>query len=895
MSKKSWLKKARLTENDQQQEAPPKDGASSIEATPEAALIELVESTKIDLRETSVISRRGSVWEVAVIAEGWSKNDRYYSREALERSIPLWEGKDVCAYGYDPDNRNHVPEAIERKHPDGTFLNKVGFLKNVRGVVDESSGRYELVADFICTKADLRQELVETLEAKGQMPGFSIHAEGEFRPGVVAGRSGIVVTEITETKELTLVSNPAAKGRGLRLVAGQDTNPKENEEMKKLRQFLAGRLSAKQPKVLAEAMTATVAQMDDKAVCTAVAECLRESDGKMMKKALDALNDGNVERAQMVLELAVEMMEPEETKPEPPIDELVMGEQAPALVAVAATSATTTESTRISESERRIQAYEQRAALRDSKATLNARLAEAKLPKVAEDQLREQFTGVFEEAHLDKAIERANKLLAVNAGGDAQIERGSVAESRNPHLVVLVESDDKFKYSMDLLMDVDYKHLHESDPALYKEYKALDDPRRRKSIKRLYQEASGDWECRHIGGTSMRESVSNTTFSKALGDSINLKLQQDFERGEQQDWRGWIEEENLENLNSQKRVFIGGLGELPDVAEGADYTDLGEPIEYDATYSLSKKGGIVEVTEEAIINDRTGFITNIPRKLREAALESEDKLAFGLTAGYTLAGGINAALSYDNVAHYAAAHFNYSTDALSHAAFVAARARLRKTRIMSTEAVLDAAIANGSATSMTITAANKAIRKGMYAQIETEYVLITNVSGVTITIQRGMLGTTAAAHADESKVYVTSGVLRLNSNGANGPAFYAVVPTDLEGTLDAILGSEKVPGGNNNDFNFLKSQYDQGLIKKVVVDPSFLGGSPKAWFLCAPWQVANGLVFGYYNGMRAPQLVNQTNEQVGRCFAADVQSFKVKHRIGGVASFHQGRTGNIVP
>lgn len=887
----SKRQKVRLTESEQQEAPQNDDGASSIEA-PEStpADVVLVESVRLSLLEDATISRRGSVWEVVIISEGWSKNDRYYSREALERSIPLWEDQVVCAYGYDPDRRNHVPEAVERRLPEGTYLNKIGFLRGVHGRLDEA-GRYELVAEFVCTKADVRQELVETLDAKGRLPGFSIHADGDARPGVVGGRSGIVVTEITETKELTLVTHPAAKGRALRLVAGQDTN-KENEEMKKLRQFLAARLSAKQPKALAEAMTATVDRMEDKAVLEAVAQSLRESgsDIKMMQKALDALNDGNIERASMVLELAIEMIggaEPE-AETETPADDPVMVEQAPASAVTEAV---------MTEAERRIQAYEQRAALREAKATLSARLAEAKLPKLAEDQLREEFGNrVFNEAELDKAIERVNRLLAINGGGDAQIERATVTEAarRNPHATVLIESDDKFQLSMNLLMGYDYKHLHESDPALYAEYKALDDPRRKRSIKRLYQEASGDWDCVHIGGTSMRESVNNTTFSKALGDSVNLKLQQDFERQEQPAWRGWIEEENVDNLNAQKRVFIGGIGELPDVAEGGDYTDLGEPIEFEGGYSLTKKGGIVEVTEEAIINDRTSFITNIPRKLREAALESEDKLAYGLTCGYTLAGGINAMVSYDGEPHYDASHFNYATAALSHANFLAARQRLRKTRVLATVAELDEAVATDDATTIVIKAANKSIRKGMYLRIDSEWMLVTSVSTVTIGVQRGMLGSVAATHADNSKVYVSSGLLRLSTNGETLPAFYAIVPTDLEATLEAILMSEKVPGGAANDYNMLRTQYQQGLIKPVVVDPSFLGGSDKSWFLAAPWQVSAGIVVGYYGGQRAPQLINQTNEQVGRCFAADVQSFKIKHRIGGAALFHEGRTGNIV-
>lgn len=875
MSKRDWPKKAGLTENDESQEAPPaQDGASSHE----------VEITRAELRETSTISRRGHHWQVIVIQEGWSKNDRYYTREALERSIPLWEGQDVCAYGYDPNNRNHVPEHIVERHPDGTYLNKVGFLKGVRGQVRE--GRYELVADFICTKADLRQELVETLEFQGRLPGFSIHAEGDTMPGVRDGRRGIVVTSITETKELTLVTHPAAGGQAFSLVAAMQNNNKEREEMDKLRKFLAGRLSARQPKTLAEAMTATVNAMDDKSVIRALAESLKEMDGgKYMQKALDALDAGELDRAKMVLELAIEMATPDEP-PSPPemasADEEPVYEQAPvpATVSEASVNRTLLE---------QLQGFEKRAALRECKALLNAKLAEAKLPKVAEDQLREQFGDrEFRESELDKAIQGVNKLLAINAGGEARIERMSEAVRSNPNVQVLMESSEKAQLAVNILVGYDYSHLRESNPALYAQYKAQDG-RRTKSIRKIYEDASGDYGCNRIGRSALNEAVSNTTFSNLLGDAFNLKLAQDFERAdESQPWRNWFEEANFENLNAMKPSAVGGIGALPAVAEAADYTDLGEPIEISDTFSLEKKGGYVVVTEEAIINDRTGFIMSIPRKLREAAMENEDLLAYRTSIGWN-GSAINGENSYDSIPFFDAKHFNYSTGALSHSELVLARSRQRKTRVPATTAILDnGGTLSNNATSVPITAANKAIRKDMILRVDSEKMLVTAVSGVTLTVIRGYDGTTAATHADASVLYFSSGVARWDGS------LYIVAPTELEGTLLAILNSEMVAGGNNNDYNFLRTQALQGKLVPVVVDSTYLCGDVTNWYTFMPWQVIAGHQFGYYNGQRAPQLINETNEQVGQVFMADTNRYKVKHRIGAIKFLHEGSTGNIV-
>lgn len=877
MSKKHWPKRGRLTENDDAKEAPQNDGASSVEVT----LGDVLEATRLDLRETSSVSRRGHHWQVVVIQEGWSKNNRFYTREALERSIPLWENQDVCAYGYDPSNRNHVPGTIETKHPDGTFLNKVGFLKNVRGQVVE--GRYELVADFICTKAELRAELVETLEAEGRLPGFSIHAEGERMSGVREGRSGPVVTEITETKELTLVSNPAAGGRAIKLVAALETN-KENKEMKKLRQFLAGRLSAKQPKALAEAMTATVEGMDDKAVVRTVAESLKEMDGgKYMKKALDALNAEDVPRAVMVLELAIEMLEPEtapveEKKPE---DEPVfVAEQAPAASASAA----------VTESERQMAEFLKRAAIRESQSILKERLAEAKLPKVAEDQIREQFAGgAFQESDLEKAIERANKLLAVNAGGDALIEsRGS----RTPRAQVLVESVDNFNACLALMVGYEPEaddSLTESEKQMYKNLKGCPQT---KSIRRLYQDASGDDNFTRVGKSALNEAVTNTTFSQSLGSAVTLKLTQDFNREEAAPWMPFIQEVENENLLAQERIAIGGIGMLPTVAEAADYTDIGQPVEYKDTYSLAKYGGYYSVTMEAVLNDRIGLISALPQKIRDAALEARDTLAYKLVTG-AVGGTINGDLSYDGVAHYSANHGNYATSAISSAAIAAARVQQRKTRVVAVETALDDATDVNTSDTAFVVDSVTGIRPGMYARIDAEYVLVSavNTGTKTLTVVRAQLGTTAAAHLDNAKIFATSGVVR---RLANPVLMYVIVPSELEDAALVALSSQFLPGSPNNDVNTVYADYQAGRIKLVSVDASYLGGDTTNWYTASPWQVLNGLEFGYLGGNKVPTLINETQEQVGQVFLADTMRFKARYFIGGTNFFHEGRTGNIV-
>ena len=220
----------------------------------------------LEIKEHTQIQRKGSIWEVTVLVEGWSLNGRYYPRECLQEAQKIWEGARVYAYGWDPTGKHHqldhVPPHIEREFPEGTYLNEVGFLKGVNLVIE--SGRGRLKAQFCVTKDSTRDALLKTEEMGGQLPGFSIHGNGELQRGIAEGREGLIVTRITKRKELTIVSEPAAGGRFERLVASLQQNREDKKEMKheKLRQFLAEHL----PKSLREG----VQKMDAPSVLEAV-------------------------------------------------------------------------------------------------------------------------------------------------------------------------------------------------------------------------------------------------------------------------------------------------------------------------------------------------------------------------------------------------------------------------------------------------------------------------------------------------------------------------------------------------------------------------------------------------------------------------------------------------
>lgn len=647
--------------------------------------------------------------------------------------------------------------------------------------------------------------------------------------------------------------------------------------LKELRQHVASRL----PK----AMAGVVESMEPSQVIEAAAEQLKEMDSAMVELALEFLKNDKTEEAAMVLgRILGGSKEPaDDASHEMPEQ---MGEQHQAANAVA--------EGRAQKNVRRGDDLEHKIAVMECREVLKESLLESDLPDLAKQQLRAQFGGqVFTESELTKAIKDKRELLSIGAGGKAEMEPVTESIKRHPQVQVLAESADKFQACMDLFMNFDWRNannLTESEKDLYR---TLEGTPQTRSIKRLYQEGSGDWEMQKIGSRgSLTEAVNNTTFSNSLGKSITLVLQHDFANMPQADWQGFVREVDGATLLQRDRVIQGGIGMLPTVAEGGTYQDLGQPAEYASNYSLEKRGGYIEITEEAILNDRIDFIRSIPNKLRNAALEAEKALVYKALIGNLGGSGINSDTSYDSVAHYAAAHDNYSTTALSNAGLVNAKLLTKRQMVFATETALnDATDINSSDASVVVDDAT-GIRAGMYIRMGSEWMEVTDVSSNTLTVVRGARGSTAASHSDNDPVFSYSGMLPWESNG--GFSMFVIVPTELEDEAYVALASQFLPGGGNNDVNTLKRDFDAGRIQVVSVDSIYLGGDVNNWYTAVPWQVAPGLEFGYLSGSRVPQLINQTQDQVGQVFLADTMRFKVKHRIGANNMFHEGRTGHIV-
>ncbi|WP_058642043.1 phage major capsid protein [Pseudacidovorax intermedius] len=284
----------------------------------------------------------------------------------------------------------------------------------------------------------------------------------------------------------------------------------------------------------------------------------------------------------------------------------------------------------------------------------------SKLPQLAKDRLAANFAGMerFTEAQVDDAIKSEGEYLA------RFTESGSVRVPAFGN----IEVGDRSAQIKDML-DAFFDPAHK-------------DHRNIQSFREAYVEITGD---RRVTGRIencdlsrlseslgiMRESVSSSTFSAALGDSITRRMQALYLGMVDLDtWKKVATWGPVNDFRTQERIRIGGYGNLPAVAQGGTYQPLTTPGDDKATYAVTKRGGTEDVTLEAIKNDDVQALRRIPLELALAAKNTLYEFVFDFyRANPTI---------YDTKALYHADHGNLFTAALSAAEFVAHRLAMQK-------------------------------------------------------------------------------------------------------------------------------------------------------------------------------------------------------------------------
>jgi hypothetical protein len=128
------------------------------------------------------------------------------------------------------------------------------------------------------------------------------------------------------------------------------------------------------------------------------------------------------------------------------------------------------------------------------------------------------------------------------------------------------------------------------------------------------------------------EALATTSWGQIMGDSITRRMLAEYALPDKQTWRLIVSDiGTITDFRTQRRLRFGGYGTLPVVPEGISYTPLPSPDDQEASYAVSKRGGLESLTLEALANDAaTGAVRRIPERLGRAAAETLYRAVFNL-------------------------------------------------------------------------------------------------------------------------------------------------------------------------------------------------------------------------------------------------------------------------
>ncbi len=281
------------------------------------------------------------------------------------------------------------------------------------------------------------------------------------------------------------------------------------------------------------------------------------------------------------------------------------------------------------------------AAVREARvalcsALLEQRLASSELPEKAKEQVRERFAGrTFEAAELDREIGNVRELLG-------SVFQGNVVQDMGAGRVQMGKTPrERIEMALERLFGLDV--ADSSVPRL-------------SGIREAYLLITGDKEFRgryNWEESILREANEVTTgvMANALANAMNKRLVKDYQAQELW-WRPTVVASSLRDMKAQTRVLLNDFASLSAVAENGAYTNLawGDSKE---TYAPTKRGNLVTVTLEMIMNDDLRSVARIPSKIASAAAVTLNEFVAAL---FTANAGHGPAMSdgywvFDDVNH----------------------------------------------------------------------------------------------------------------------------------------------------------------------------------------------------------------------------------------------------
>ncbi len=252
---------------------------------------------------------------------------------------------------------------------------------------------------------------------------------------------------------------------------------------------------------------------------------------------------------------------------------------------------------------------------------LESGLSASKLPAPIQDRIRKQFKDkIFEASELQEVIQDSRQMLSDLTAQSAVSGPGRISAMYN--------EGDKLQAAVDDLFGAPRE---EGAQAL--------NTARLSGIRELYLMLTGDQDM-HGGYHPDRVQLATTAdFTGLVKNALNKIVVNTWDqlgRAGYDWWKHVTVQEHFGTLQSITGTLVGTVGALPEVSEGAEYTELvvGDSPE---TASFTKYGGYIPLTLELIDRDETRKLKAYARELGSAGLR---KISSLVSAIFTANAGV---------------------------------------------------------------------------------------------------------------------------------------------------------------------------------------------------------------------------------------------------------------
>ncbi len=610
----------------------------------------------------------GKEWDVVIIEKGWSKNDKYYSREILKAAVPLVKGLKARTARFG-DRLDHLPDQAEKSFPSGHAENVIGWYDNPRydnfKRPDGREGEGVVARFHILAGAGWLRENLKDAWEHGQFDllGLSIDARGQAEQGTAEGRQGLIVQRIEEMTSTDVVTDPAAGGGMLRMVAS--TGRTGMDQLEELYGFLKENKSP-----LFEGLKDRGEKEDLEEFLTRILESnISREEDKLLEidpkdeKRLTEVTLGIVPLRQM-MRLIMDNKRDEALKL---VRSWIEGGSAhrdendkPPKESEGQTMETTTEEARAKELEEQ-EKKDKDLKQRESLIRVKEKLLESGLPQKAQDRLLEELKdrADLSDEDIDKAIESMREFVTEFS------ESGKVTGLGDAHgdpskAVTTVTKDQREKWTEaweGLLSDKGYGQegtppftsLHEAVGTIMGRWYAPETMAHlvmdmlhcafpgdvsRHMEHHLNALKEGWLPDRKLSGQpfshEFKEAIQTTDLPVTFGDAMFRQFQREYKDDPLMDWRDIVSSRiNLKDATNTYHVTrLGGVGVMDVVNQGAPYTEIGGgtvPTEEDQTITPSKHGNLLKFTWEDALADSLGALRKIPRIIARSANRTIDE------------------------------------------------------------------------------------------------------------------------------------------------------------------------------------------------------------------------------------------------------------------------------